>query len=310
MIVGESQILGQLKDAFEIALTHKATGVDPEQGREKSHLRRQACVRTETKIAEMAVSVSYAAVELAKKIFSNLSEKTVLLVGAGEMAKLAARHLMAHGVHQVRITTRSPHAAMDLAGRFNATPIPFEGVPGRHGHGGHRARLDGGVALFDQRRRRATGRSPADEPAYVSDRHIRPAEHRSGGPTHRQRLSVRHRRPQNEGSNRTGKNDCRKRKKPSGWWRRKSSSCDNGSSLWKSPRRSSPSSRPNRGDQARGAGEDVGPVGTSFEPGAGVGGKFGIGHREQTHSRGHGDPQGRSQFVWRGRVRRGGQTVL
>jgi glutamyl-tRNA reductase len=125
MIVGESQILGQLKDAFEIALTHKATGLILNKVVKKA-ISVAKRVRTETKIAEMAVSVSYAAVELAKKIFSNLSEKTVLLVGAGEMAKLAARHLMAHGVHQVRITTRSPHAAMDLAGRFNATPIPFE----------------------------------------------------------------------------------------------------------------------------------------------------------------------------------------
>lgn len=125
MIVGESQILGQLKDAFEIALTHKTTGLILNKVVKKA-ISVAKRVRTETKIAEMAVSVSYAAVELAKKIFSNLSEKTVLLVGAGEMAKLAARHLMAHGVHQVRITTRSPHAAKDLAGRFNATPIPFE----------------------------------------------------------------------------------------------------------------------------------------------------------------------------------------
>lgn len=125
MIVGESQILGQLKDAFEIALTHKTTGLILNKVVKKA-ISVAKRVRTETKIAEMAVSVSYAAVELAKKIFSNLSEKTVLLVGAGEMAKLAARHLMAHGVHQVRITTRSPHAAMELAGRFNATSIPFE----------------------------------------------------------------------------------------------------------------------------------------------------------------------------------------
>ncbi len=125
MIVGESQILGQLKDAFEIALAHKATGLILNKVVKKA-ISVAKRVRTETKIAEMAVSVSYAAVELAKKIFSNLREKTVLLVGAGEMAKLAARHLMAHGVHQVRITTRNPHAAMDLARRFNAMPIPFE----------------------------------------------------------------------------------------------------------------------------------------------------------------------------------------
>jgi len=83
-------------------------------------------VRTETKISEMAVSVSYAAVELAKKIFSNLEEKTVLLVGAGEMAKLAARHLIAQGVSHVRITTQTPQHAIELAGKFGGTPVPFD----------------------------------------------------------------------------------------------------------------------------------------------------------------------------------------
>jgi glutamyl-tRNA reductase len=74
----------------------------------------------------MAVSVSYAAVELAKKIFSNLEERTVLLVGAGEMAKLAARHLIAQGVRHVRITTRTPQHAVDLADKFGGTPVPFD----------------------------------------------------------------------------------------------------------------------------------------------------------------------------------------
>jgi glutamyl-tRNA reductase len=74
----------------------------------------------------MAVSVSYAAVELAKKIFSNLREKTVLLVGAGEMAKLAARHLIAQGVQHVRITTRTPQHAVELAAKFGGMPVPFD----------------------------------------------------------------------------------------------------------------------------------------------------------------------------------------
>jgi glutamyl-tRNA reductase len=125
MIVGEPQILGQMKDAFEVALNHKASGVV------LNKLVRKAIsvakrVRTETKIAETAVSVSYAAVELARKIFSNLKEKTVLLVGAGEMAKLAAQHLVDQGVRKVSITTRDAASAVELARRFNATSIPFE----------------------------------------------------------------------------------------------------------------------------------------------------------------------------------------
>ena len=125
MIVGESQILGQIKDAFEVALTHKSTGIILNKVVKKA-ISVAKRVRTETKISEMAVSVSYAAVELAKKIFSDLSEKTVLLVGAGEMAKLAAKHFIASGVRHVRVTTRNPQHALELASRFNGTPVPFE----------------------------------------------------------------------------------------------------------------------------------------------------------------------------------------
>lgn len=125
MIVGEPQILGQLKDAFEVALNHKASGVVLNKLVRKS-ISVAKRVRTETKIAETAVSVSYAAVELAKKIFSNLNEKTVLLVGAGEMAKLAAQRLVDQGVRKVSVTTRDAASAVELARRFNATSIPFE----------------------------------------------------------------------------------------------------------------------------------------------------------------------------------------
>lgn len=125
MILGESQILGQIKEAFEVALTHKATGIILNKVMKKA-ISVAKRVRTETKISEMAVSVSYAAVELAKKIFSDLSEKTVLLVGAGEMAKLAAKHFIANGVRHVRVTTRNPHNALELANRFGGTAVAFE----------------------------------------------------------------------------------------------------------------------------------------------------------------------------------------
>ncbi len=125
MIVGESQILGQIKDAFEAGLTHKSTGIILNKVVKKA-ISVAKRVRTETKISEMAVSVSYAAVELAKKIFSDLSEKTVLLVGAGEMAKLAARHFIASGVRHVRVTTRNPQHGLELAERFGGTAVPFE----------------------------------------------------------------------------------------------------------------------------------------------------------------------------------------
>ena len=125
MVVGESQILGQVKDAFEMALSHKTTGLILNKVVKKA-ISVAKRVRTDTRISETAVSVSYAAVELAKKIFSDLRDKTVLLVGAGEMAKLAARHFIASGVRHVRVTTRTPQHAVELADRFNGVAVPFE----------------------------------------------------------------------------------------------------------------------------------------------------------------------------------------
>ena len=128
MVVGEPQILGQVKEAFEAALNQKATGVILNKVIRKA-LSVGKRVRTETGIAENAVSVSYAAVELAKKIFQSLSGKTVLLVGAGEMAKLAARHLVSAGMQHVMITTRNFELAVDAARRFNGMPVPFDEFP-------------------------------------------------------------------------------------------------------------------------------------------------------------------------------------
>jgi glutamyl-tRNA reductase len=124
MVIGEPQILGQVKEAFEAALSQKTTGLVLNKVLKKA-ISVGKRVRTETGIAANAVSVSYAAVELAKKIFQNLAGKTVLLIGAGEMAKLAARHLIQAGMQNVMITTRNYDVAMDVAKRFNGVPVLF-----------------------------------------------------------------------------------------------------------------------------------------------------------------------------------------
>jgi len=128
MIVGEPQILGQLKDAFEQAILHKTTGVILNKAFKKA-ISVGKRIRTETKIAESAVSVSYAAVELAKKIFGKLTKKTVLLIGAGEMAELAAKHLVSNGVASISVVNRTYERAVELAKSFKGIPVKFEDYP-------------------------------------------------------------------------------------------------------------------------------------------------------------------------------------
>jgi glutamyl-tRNA reductase len=128
MIVGEPQILGQLKDAFDLALKEKTTGAVLNKLLKKA-ISVAKRVRTETKIAESAVSISYAAVELAKKIFGDLEGKTVMLLGAGEMAELAARHLINNGVKTVLVANRTFERAVELATEFNGSAVRFEDFP-------------------------------------------------------------------------------------------------------------------------------------------------------------------------------------
>ncbi|MBN2397537.1 MAG: glutamyl-tRNA reductase [Deltaproteobacteria bacterium] len=125
MVMGEPQILGQVKDSYRLCLKQKTSGVI--LNKLLHHAFRVAKrVRTETAIANNAVSVSYAAVELAKKIFGTLEGKRVLLVGAGEMAELAARHLMDSGVGRMLFTNRTYENAVRLANDFDGLPVEFE----------------------------------------------------------------------------------------------------------------------------------------------------------------------------------------
>lgn len=125
MIVGEPQILGQIKDTFDFALNKKTTGVLLNKLMKKA-ISTAKRVRTETRIAENAVSISFAAVELARKIFTDLPGKSFMLLGAGEMAELAARHLMNNGVTDVKVTNRTYERGCELAKEFNGKPVRFE----------------------------------------------------------------------------------------------------------------------------------------------------------------------------------------
>jgi len=125
MVVGEPQILGQFKDAYGLAAQYKATGMILNRLFHKAFSVAKR-VRTETRIANSAVSISFAAVELAKKIFDDLSACRVLIIGAGEMCELAAKHFINAGIRDIYITNRTFSRAIALAEDFGGEAIPFE----------------------------------------------------------------------------------------------------------------------------------------------------------------------------------------
>jgi len=129
MVVGEPQILGQLKSAYALAKECGALSgyLDLVMTRAFNVAKR---VRTETEIGTSAVSISYAAVELARDIFGSLAGKRVLLAGAGKMAESAARHLRRAGVSDILVTNRTRSRADLLAEEFQGQVVPYEEFTG------------------------------------------------------------------------------------------------------------------------------------------------------------------------------------
>ncbi len=119
LVVGEPQILGQIKEAFRLAAGAGATRAVLNKLLHKTFQVAKR-VRTETRIGGAAVSVSYAAVELAKKIFDDLKGLKVLLIGAGEMAELAAEHLLTQGAGEILVANRTLERAVDLSKRLGS----------------------------------------------------------------------------------------------------------------------------------------------------------------------------------------------
>ena len=125
MILGEAQILGQVKDAYSTARALSSTGLVLNQLFEKAFNVAKK-VREETGISERGVSISSAAVELAKKIFEDLENYSVMLVGTGEMAELAAKHLISYGVKTVYVASRTYERAIALAQTLNGCALDFD----------------------------------------------------------------------------------------------------------------------------------------------------------------------------------------
>lgn len=128
LVIGEPQIVGQVKDAF--ALAREAGGAGPLLSRtfnQAFHAAKR--VRTETGIAENAVSISYAAVELAKKVFGSLRRKSVLVIGAGKMGGLALKNLQGAGIESVHVANRSRERAVEAAARVGGAGYGLDALP-------------------------------------------------------------------------------------------------------------------------------------------------------------------------------------
>ncbi len=125
MIIGEPQILGQVKEAYRMAMDAGTVGMHLTALMNRAFAVAKK-VRSETGISQSAVSVSYAAVELARKIFGDLSGKTVMIIGASKMGELAAKHLKRAGASSVLVSNRTFERAVELAKVFEGAAVPFE----------------------------------------------------------------------------------------------------------------------------------------------------------------------------------------
>jgi len=128
MVVGETEIFGQIKQAYDLAFQHQHTGARLNKAFQRA-FNVAKHIRTETNIQRGSVSVMSAAVELAEKIFSSLAEHEVLVIGAGETSEKTARALLSRGARNVVVTNRSPERANAMAAELGGRAVPFERWP-------------------------------------------------------------------------------------------------------------------------------------------------------------------------------------
>lgn len=126
MVLGETEILGQLKKAYELALQQRHTGARLNKAFQKAfHIAKH--VRTETNIQRGSTSVGSVAVELAEKIFSSLADRQVMVIGAGDTSEKTARSLLSRGAHSIIVSNRSHDRAVALATELNGRAVHFDG---------------------------------------------------------------------------------------------------------------------------------------------------------------------------------------
>ncbi len=211
MVVGEPQILGQLKAAYGAA---KAEGtvssfLDSVVTRAFNVAKR---VRSETEIGQSAVSVSYAAVELAREIFGSLAQKKVMLIGAGKMSELAARHLLRSGVSAIFVTNRTRSRADEMAEMVQGAVVPYEDMNARLPEVDIVITSSGAPHYILTRGPDAPHHRRAPQSPDVPDRYRRAAQYRARGQRDRQRLPLRHRRPAEGGGPEPARSSGRSRR--------------------------------------------------------------------------------------------------
>jgi glutamyl-tRNA reductase len=125
MVLGETEILGQLKKAYDLALQHKFTGSRLNKAFQRAfNVAKQ--IRTQTNIQRGSVSVGSVAVELAQKIFNSLSDRQVMVIGAGETSEKTARALLSRGAHSIIVSNRSHERAVALAAELQGRAVHFD----------------------------------------------------------------------------------------------------------------------------------------------------------------------------------------
>ena len=190
MMIGEPQILGQIKDAYKTAVKKKSTGVILNRLMHKAFTVAKK-IRTETGIGGHAVSISYAAVELAKKIFDSLDDKTVLLVGAGEMAELAVEHLIRNRRSgNILVANRTFSVGLSLAGRFGGSAIRLEEIPEYLKTADIIISSTGAPGYRDYQRPGQTRHAHAEKPPALFYRYRRAQGYRAGHQPYPQRLCL------------------------------------------------------------------------------------------------------------------------
>ncbi len=124
MVLGETEVLGQLKKAYDVALRHQHTGPELNRAFQKA-FNVAKCVRTETNIQRGNISVASVAVDLAERIFDTLGDRPVLVIGAGDTSEKTARALLSRGAREITVTNRSPERASALAATLGGRAVPF-----------------------------------------------------------------------------------------------------------------------------------------------------------------------------------------